>query len=189
MTMGFTAGDLPAGAASAASPASSSCAATAAPASPCGTASSSETRAAASEAGSAAALCWPRSETGVPTGTSAPWASPSRGSADDASVWRSAPDRSWQTGTGFPESSRTPRRPRDGSPLEAETTRHPSTKRRMPLFFELSEIPGQTQKLLPRPVTGGIDAQNAHLCSPAKYAAGRVPVFPGASTITAPSSL
>lgn len=83
---------------------------------PCGTASSSETRAAASEAGSAAALCWPRSETGVPTGTSAPWASPSRGSADDASVWRSAPDRSWQTGTGFPESSRTPRRPRDGSP-------------------------------------------------------------------------
>ena len=26
------------------------------------------------------------------------------------------PDRSWQTGTGFPESSRTPRRPRDGSP-------------------------------------------------------------------------
>lgn len=109
-------GDLPAGAASAASPASSSCAATAAPASPCGTASSSETRAAASEAGSAAALCWPRSETGVPTGTSAPWASPSRGSADDASVWRSAPDRSWQTGTGFPESSRTPRRPRDGSP-------------------------------------------------------------------------
>ena len=51
-----------------------------------------------------------------PTGTSAPWASPSRGSADDASVWRSAPDRSWQTGTGFPESSRTPRRPRDGSP-------------------------------------------------------------------------
>ena len=55
-------------------------------------------------------------ETGVPTGTSAPWASPSRGSADDASVWRSAPDRSWQTGTGFPESSRTPRRARDGSP-------------------------------------------------------------------------
>ena len=45
------------------------------------------------------------------------------------------------------------------------------------------------QKLLPRPVTGGIDAQNAHLCSSAKYAAGFVPVFPGASTITAPSSL
>lgn len=93
-------------------PSPASRAATAAPASPSGTASSSETRAAASETGSATAFRRTGAETGVPAGASAPWASPPRGSADDESAWRSAPDRSWQTGTGFPESSRTPRRSR-----------------------------------------------------------------------------
>ena len=88
--------------------------------------------AAASETGSAAAFRWARSETGVPTGTSAPWASPPRGSADDASDRRSAPDRTWKTGTGFTESSRTPRRSRNGSPPGAWSSSGSRTSRPAP---------------------------------------------------------
>lgn len=102
------------------------------PASPSGTATSAKTRTAASETGSAAAFRWARSETGVPTGTSAPWASPPRGSADDASDRRSAPDRTWKTGTGFTESSRTPRRSRNGSPPGAWSSSGSRTSRPAP---------------------------------------------------------
>ena len=88
--------------------------------------------AAASETGSAAAFRWARSETGVPTGTSAPWASPPRGSADDASDRRSAPDRTWKTGTGFTGSSRAPRRSRNGSPPGAWSSSGSRTSRPAP---------------------------------------------------------
>ena len=59
-------------------------------------------------------------------------APPPRGSADDASDRRSAPDRTWKTGTGFTESSRTPRRSRNGSPPGAWSSSGSRTSRPAP---------------------------------------------------------